>query len=280
MPANSLLLPHGAGPTANQDLTPRAAVRVSWHRVIKGPCNPTEVEAMQYVASHTTIPVPRVYAVHTEPNDFIYIEMAYVPGEALDEAWADLSTDQKYSIFADLKQHLSTLRELEPPRRDSSRRLFRIPPTTAESETASSAPLPMMSFTHSHERGLPWTPVSQEHHCQRGRVATTLDWAFAGWYPEYWDFTRAHYNLFYDQGRWEEYLRLVMPCYEMELRAERILWDGLPEPGTTRYWYRNGVEGKTEGSRTGGVLAADKGSPAAGGTRLVDSGPASRALRC
>ncbi|GJN81085.1 hypothetical protein PLIIFM63780_004617 [Purpureocillium lilacinum] len=252
----------------------RAAVRVSWHRVIKGPCNPTEVEAMQYVASHTTIPVPRVYAVHTEPNDFIYIEMAYVPGEALDEAWADLSTDQKYSIFADLKQHLSTLRELEPPAQGLVSSALQNPaydcrignrffgPITHDefhSLARARAPLDVVASMFGEEIAEMHTRRYQTHFahadlCPRniivrgGRVATTLDWAFAGWYPEYWDFTRAHYNLFYDQGRWEEYLRLVMPCYEMELRAERILWDGLPEPGTTRYWYRNGVEGKTEGS--------------------------------
>ncbi|KAK2590103.1 hypothetical protein QQS21_012221 [Conoideocrella luteorostrata] len=81
-----------------------------------------------------------------------------------------------------------------------------------------------------------------------GRIVAILDWAFAGWYPEYWDFTRAHYNLFSGQDRWEECLRLVMPCYEMELRAERILWDRLPEPGATLSWFRNGVRGRTEGS--------------------------------
>lgn len=52
-------------------------VRVSWHRVIKGPCNPPEVEAMQYIASHTTIPVPKVFAVHNN-NGVIYIEMANI----------------------------------------------------------------------------------------------------------------------------------------------------------------------------------------------------------
>ncbi|KAF4945111.1 hypothetical protein FSARC_14504 [Fusarium sarcochroum] len=51
--------------------------RASWHRVIKGPCDPPAVEAMQYVASHTSIPLPRVYAVHTKQNSKSFIEMAW-----------------------------------------------------------------------------------------------------------------------------------------------------------------------------------------------------------
>lgn len=80
-----------------------STVRVSWHCIIKGPCDPPEVEAMQYVASHTAIPVPRIYAVHTEANGLIYIEMAYVRGDDLDSAWSRLSTDQRDTIFADIK---------------------------------------------------------------------------------------------------------------------------------------------------------------------------------
>jgi hypothetical protein len=56
---------------------------------------PREVEAMQYVASHTTIPVPRIYTVHTDGHGHIYIEMAYVKGVTLHSAWSGLSKDQK-----------------------------------------------------------------------------------------------------------------------------------------------------------------------------------------
>ncbi|EAQ89567.1 predicted protein [Chaetomium globosum CBS 148.51] len=57
--------------------------RVSWHRVIKGPCYPPKAEAMRYVASHTSIPVPKIYAVHAEEDGFMYIVMAYVWGDTL-----------------------------------------------------------------------------------------------------------------------------------------------------------------------------------------------------
>ena len=88
-------------------------VRVSWHRVIKRPCDPPEVEAMQYIAKHTTIPVRRVYGIHML-NQRIYIEMEYVPGGNLETAWLKnrLTPDQKRNIFANIKQYVSILREL------------------------------------------------------------------------------------------------------------------------------------------------------------------------
>lgn len=52
-------------------------VRVSRHRVIKGPFNPPEVGALQYVVEHTTIPVPKVYAIHTWKQR-MYIEIEYM----------------------------------------------------------------------------------------------------------------------------------------------------------------------------------------------------------
>jgi aminoglycoside phosphotransferase (APT) family kinase protein len=67
---------------------------------------------------------------------------------------------------------------------------------------------------------------------RHGRVVAIIDWAFSGWYPEYWEFTKAHYNYFSGQ-HWEEYLRLALTCYETELTAERILWRMLPEPRHT-----------------------------------------------
>jgi hypothetical protein len=47
---------------------------------------------MQHVASHTTVPLPKVHAVHTEESTkCIFIEMDYVGGTSLDLAWDGLS---------------------------------------------------------------------------------------------------------------------------------------------------------------------------------------------
>ncbi|KAH7310769.1 hypothetical protein B0I35DRAFT_439661 [Stachybotrys elegans] len=82
---------------------------------------------------------------------------------------------------------------------------------------------------------------------RNGRMVSVIDWEFAGWYPEYWEFTKAHYNFFLGED-WEDYLRSAIPCYEIELIAERVLWERLPEPGTSTTLYRDGVSYKRPGS--------------------------------
>ncbi|KJR87290.1 uncharacterized protein SPSK_02010 [Sporothrix schenckii 1099-18] len=61
------------GRTYFKSLTPNV-VRVSRHRIIKGPYDPRELEALLYVRKHTTILVPRVYRVYHASNGRIYIE--------------------------------------------------------------------------------------------------------------------------------------------------------------------------------------------------------------
>lgn len=232
-------------------------VRVSWNRIIKGPCDPPEIEALQYVASHTTIPVPRIYAIHTESNGYIYLEMSYVHGDALDTAWAGLSPEERNSIFADIKQYLSSLRELPPPAQDivcsalqnpayDCRIGFRFfgPMNQHDFHSLARKHLLMEDVEVCLGREVATTHTSRYRTCfthadlaprniiiRRGRVAAIIDWGFAGWYPEYWEFTKAHYNYFSGED-WEEYLRVALPSYETELTAERTLWRMLPEPGT------------------------------------------------
>lgn len=79
-----------------------------------------------------------------------------------------------------------------------------------------------------------------------GDVAAIIDWAYAGWYPEYCEFTKAHYVILEDE--WEGNVRGALPCYEEELEAERILWERLPEPGTAMTSYRDGVVREHPGS--------------------------------
>lgn len=248
-----------------------SVVRVSWHRLIKGPCDPPEVEAMEFVAKHTTIPVPKIYALHPGEKDSIYIEMAYIQGKTLESAWAGLSMEQKDTIFADIKRHISCLRQLQPPAQDIVSSAYQNPAYDCRIGARYFGPMNHDEF-HSLARGhlrmedVPLlgdelakthTTRYQTHFAHAdlaprniivrgGRVAAIIDWAFAGWYPEYWEFTRAHYNYFDDE--WEEYLRIALPCYEMELMAERTLWTRLPEQGTPATLHRDGVQIKRPGS--------------------------------
>ncbi|KAL2260034.1 hypothetical protein VTK26DRAFT_6103 [Humicola hyalothermophila] len=248
-------------------------VRVSWHRVIKGPCDPPEIEAMQYIASHTAIPVPKIYAVHTQDR-FIYIEMAYIRGDDLGTVWAGLSTDERNTIFADIKHYVSCLRALQPPAQDIVGSAFRNPAYDCRIGFQFFGPMThdeFHSLARKHPRmddvkaGVLGQAVAATHTARyrtcfthadlaprniivrRGRVAAIIDWGFAGWYPEYWEFTKAHYNYFSQD--WEEYLAVALPSYQTELAAERTLWRMLPEPGTrSGSVFRDGTRFEHKGS--------------------------------
>ena len=74
---------------------------------------------MQYIAKHTAIPAPKIYATHTTQKQNMYIEMEYIHGIDLDAAWrteACLTLDRKKTIFADIKEYISILREPQSPK--------------------------------------------------------------------------------------------------------------------------------------------------------------------
>lgn len=54
-----------------------------------------------------------------------------------------------------------------------------------------------------------------------GRLSGFVDWEFAGWYPEYWEYTKACYIVFKWQ-LWLETMEKIFPEYRYELKAERI----------------------------------------------------------
>jgi tRNA A-37 threonylcarbamoyl transferase component Bud32 len=228
---------------------------------------------MQYIASHTTVPVPKIYATHTDKR-YIYIEMAYIPGDTLERAWAGLSTDERNTILADIKYHVSCLRELQPPAQDIVCSASQNPAYDCRIGFQFFGPMTHDEF-HSLARkhllmedvkagalgtGVATTHTSRYRTCfthadlaprniivRRGRVAAIIDWGFAGWYPEYWEFTKAHYNYFSED--WEECLKIAVPSYSMELAAEQTLWRILPEPGSrSSSFFRDGTRFEHKGS--------------------------------
>ncbi|KAG6006698.1 hypothetical protein E4U21_006773 [Claviceps maximensis] len=232
------------------------AVRVSWHRVIKGPCRPTEVEAMRYVAAHTTVPIPKLFAVHID-DGYIYIEMSYIKGQTLGKAWDSLSTDQRNSISAEIKQHVSSLRQLSPPAEDMVCSAFQNPVWDVRVGYNLFGPVSLGEF-HSVVRGhLVMEDVEQylgegvaRMHTdpyricfthadlaprnimvRNGHVAAIIDWDFSGWYPEYWEFIKSRYTFTGSDGH--ELVLGALPGYESELEAELILWQRLPNMGST-----------------------------------------------
>lgn len=235
--------------------------RVSRHRLIKGPCQSPELEAMRYVAEHTSIPLPRTHAIHIH-DDLLYIEMEYVEGTDLAVAWMTegfLSADQKKTIFEIIMRYMGQLRELTPPTQDIVASALQNAAYDYRIGSRFFGP-----FSHDDFHSLLRGKLLVEHianvfgeeaakvHNQSyrtyfthadliprniivrdRRVVSIIDWAFSGWYPEYWEFTKAHYDLF-PLKNWYAGLYEAIPRYDTELIAERSLWTMYDEPGNPR----------------------------------------------
>ena len=252
-------------------------VRVSRDRIIKRTCGPQEVEAMQYIASNTSIPIPRLHKIHTPQNGEIFIEMEYVHGETLDKVWRTdgrLSPDQKSAILAEIKDYVAVLRGLEPPEGDLVASAYNNPVYDARIGARYFGRFSHRYFQSLTRRHLVMEDVEQVFgkdvaamhtksyrtcftHADMvprniivrdGHVLAIIDWGFSGWYPEYWEYTKGHFD-FFPKPDWLEYFRQAVPRYDMELLAEQMLWEILPDVGTLAIRHRNGVERRMPGSR-------------------------------
>ncbi|KAK4500451.1 hypothetical protein PRZ48_008640 [Zasmidium cellare] len=90
-----------------------AGIRVSPRRWIKW-CQPPEIEALEFVATNTTIPVPKVYQTHTHKGHLL-VELEYVKGVPVMTAWWKLNEDQKRSLMKELGGYIRQLKSLKPP---------------------------------------------------------------------------------------------------------------------------------------------------------------------
>lgn len=234
-------------------------VRVSPGRMIKGPCYEPELAALRYVAEHTSIPVPKVFKTHYH-DDRLYIEMEYVRGINLQAAWRPgcLSQDQKVHIITEVTGYINQLRKLEPPREGivASANCDKVLDHRVGSHPF--GPFSSHEGFHSYLRvNMPIEGCSEvigpevtECHSRRYRscfthadlaprniivdmdnrkVSAIVDWEFSGWYPEYWEYTKAHYCQIY-WPEWFDRLENSMDRYDDELGAERVLWRRLDEP--------------------------------------------------
>ncbi|KAF1358477.1 kinase-like protein [Lizonia empirigonia] len=233
-------------------------VRVGRHRVVKGPCQLAELEALRFVAQSTSIPVPKIRRTYTYHGK-LFIVLEYIKGMDLESAWIQnlLSVDQKKAIVNELAGFVRQLRELEPPQKGMVASANSNSCLDYRIGTRPVGPFSNHEEFHTFLRGnIPLEDCGQvygqqvlqchSHHYRtcfahsdltqrniivdNGKIVAIVDWAFSGWYPEYWEYTKAHYGLL-NIPDWYSEFGLAMPRYNSELEAERSLWTQFDEPG-------------------------------------------------
>jgi aminoglycoside phosphotransferase len=58
---------------------------------------------------------------------------------------------------------------------------------------------------------------------EMGKISGIVDWECAGWYPEYWEYTKMHFTV-RSTTRWiADVVDQIFPAYRDELKVENML---------------------------------------------------------
>lgn len=223
-------------------------VRIPFRQLVKFRCHRSEFEAMGFVSANTTIPIPRVTEVYND-GELQHLVMEYVEGELLDTVWQTMTAQEKQAIVEELTSYVDQLRSLVPSRPGA------VGSTTLSSgydhrlggnrfgpyesiadfhrfvrrETGPHAWEESVARVHSRP-GSYTTKYTHGDLCpnniliHKGKIAAIVDWEFAGWYPEYWEYTKMYYGWRPYRKEFYDALDQTLPRYPEELTAENAIW--------------------------------------------------------
>ncbi|KAL8948055.1 MAG: hypothetical protein Q9222_005722 [Ikaeria aurantiellina] len=184
----------------------------------------SEAQTIQFIARHTSIPVPKIYCCFKRKGD-IWLVMEWIKGRDVAQGWRQRSEQSKDRILDQLRHMITEMRQVPHPehlgvasvtggalndgRVPGSSDIFGPFKTVADFHSyvrggiddAPQMPEIQQIITKHNE---PW-PICFTHGdlssfniVVRGDdVVGIIDWETAGWYPSYWEYTNAwHVNPF------------------------------------------------------------------------------------
>ncbi|GAB0137718.1 hypothetical protein EsDP_00005974 [Epichloe bromicola] len=185
--------------------------------------NLSEAHALQFIASHTSIPVPKVYYAFTYKGAS-YIVMRHIKGQMAGQGWVRRTETSKTQILTQLRSMIKELRSVPPPEgtgvgsidggpfydcRLPSRLYWGPYPTVREFHQALVNGISLDTdwtldadlselFEFYRRSGdklvLTHGDLSSLNILVRGdAVVGIVDWETAGWFPAYWEYTCAKY---------------------------------------------------------------------------------------
>ncbi|OJD15262.1 hypothetical protein AJ78_04484 [Emergomyces pasteurianus Ep9510] len=221
----------------------------------------TEAKSMIFVGQNArTVPVPEVFACYSygpidrDVDDYgslfdTYIFMSFVEGQTLDTVWGSYDEATKHHVADQLKECLHDLRNISGgtyigsidrgPVTDQilTGSLNKGPFDSEESFNNTLIDVYQANAPKRHVRSLLTGMLSQNKHrtvfthgdlrlqnimVKSGRITGILDWEFSGWYPEYWEFSKALY-VWKWQNDWIDYLMDILQPYYSEYLIHSFL---------------------------------------------------------
>ncbi|USP80544.1 kinase-like protein [Curvularia clavata] len=209
-----------------------------------------EASALQFIAKHTSIPVPRVYCAFIHQHR-TYIVMERMRGEPVARGWTRRSEESKAKILDQLKKMVEEMRRISPPEDVGVASVnggplydVRLPGTAfyfgpfktvqdfhkflrndLKAHPGLSADVnELISRQENTSSGLVFThgDLSSFNILASGdEVVGIIDWETAGWYPSYWEYTNA-WNVYPFNGFWQEEVDKFLEPMPEELAMEKI----------------------------------------------------------
>ncbi|KAJ5081883.1 hypothetical protein NUU61_010147 [Penicillium alfredii] len=216
-------------PRANPDqeriihsLFDRKVVRLNDSLVVKpGPnLRIHEVHNLGFIAKNTTSPVPKVHGIYWGNGKMTAFVMDYMPSKQLDEAWDSMSSGDYTGAVDRGKAMIGRTCSIECGPFDSERAFneFLLEDLVGKAPDllrhyAKHALMEGHDIVFTHGYFAPRNILVDES----GRVTAILDWEYAGWYPEHWEYIKAMQRLVPMPG-WPDYLsRILPPRYEQDI---------------------------------------------------------------
>ncbi|RHZ56797.1 hypothetical protein CDV55_103555 [Aspergillus turcosus] len=168
------------------------------------------------------IPVPELFGWRVDDEDYVFIYMELIEGPTLEECWEHLSIIEKKSILDQLSRIIENLRRLEQDPSDQFIDQPRGGPFPSIKDFNDwFALLHQLRFPHRYDDPnrclLPDTGAIKFTHAdlnRRNMIVSSanpgrvflVDWQQSGWYPDYWEYCKACYTVWYEDEWRRDYI--------------------------------------------------------------------------
>lgn len=208
-----------------------------------------EADTMRFVARETRMPVPKVYGVYKSESGATFIVMEFMNGATMEKVWKTLSREGKKSMGLELRGYFRELRKLKEIYIGA---LGRLPCTSESLQGLYTGPFENErelneTFVKNYEHTVPGyfgsmlTGMLKDGHeivfshsdlnmrnilVRDKKIVAVLDWEYAGFFPEYWDYAHAYLGVRWnDEGMqdWVEFLQTSLDVYPVQAAIVGLL---------------------------------------------------------